>query len=64
MRYIIPAISLIENQPSKKMPKRLFYYLFVSYFGTCRMVAWYKEVIKFGNEKWSQGGAAGPFEVI
>jgi hypothetical protein len=54
------------RKSAKKVPKRSFFDLLASYFGTCKMVTWYKEVIntKFGNEKWSQDGAVGPFQVI
>ena len=47
MRYRNPGISLRENHEklAKKVPKRSFFDLLVSYFGTCRVVAWYKEVI-------------------
>ena len=68
VRYRTPAISLSENHEIFifKVPKRSLFDLLVAFFETCRMVAWYKEVINtsFGNEKWSQGGAVGPFEVI
>jgi hypothetical protein len=35
----------IMRKSAKKVLKRSFVDLLVSYFGTCRMVAWYKEVI-------------------
>jgi hypothetical protein len=47
VRYRIPAISLKENHEkiSQEGAKKVIFDLLVSYFGTCRMVAWYKEVI-------------------
>jgi hypothetical protein len=43
VRYRIPALSLKEI--SQEGAKKVIFDLLVSYFGTCRMVAWYKEVI-------------------
>jgi len=47
-----PVVGEIQNsshfpwrKSAKKAPKRSFFDLLVSYFGTRRMVAWYKEVI-------------------
>ena len=52
MRGKDPVVGEIQNSSQKLMiksaktvPKRSSFDLLVSYFGTCRVVAWYKEVI-------------------
>ena len=64
VRYKIPATSLREimRKSAKKVPKRSLLDLLVSYFGTRRMVAWYKEVINTSFWEWKMvpGRSCGP----